>query len=319
MEKGTAGPRAAEPGDQTPAPVEADFDPPFEIVEPATLESCLVLSSPHSGSLYPAKFLASARLDATTLRRSEDAFVDRLVVGAVTDGIPLLRARFPRAYLDCNREPYELDPRMFDGRLPPYVNTRSLRVAGGLGTIARVVGEAQEIYLKRLTVDEGIRRIECLYKPYHAALRHLMDRAAHRFGQALLIDCHSMPSTPALCPQAGAGRDERLKADFVIGDRFGTSCARALADHVDRVLSGFGYSVERNKPYAGGFITEHYGQPVIGRHAMQIEVNRALYMDERTITPNGDFARVAGHLAALMADLAALMRSPLATARVAAE
>jgi N-formylglutamate amidohydrolase len=299
--------------------IEPELDPPFEVVEPARLDTCLVLSSPHSGSVYPARFLAGARLDALALRRSEDAFVDELFLGAVRLGAPLLRARFPRAYLDVNREPYELDPRMFEGRLPPFVNSRSLRVAGGLGTIARVVGEAQEIYAKRLSVDEGIRRIEHLYKPYHATLRALLDRAMAGFGRALLVDCHSMPSTSALALNGTVWRDEKLKADFVVGDRYGTSCSRLLADAVDDTLTKLGYTVQRNKPYAGGFITEHYGQPATGRHALQIEINRALYMDERKLQPNAGFEPVAAHLSSTMRALAMLMEAGFEPNRAAAE
>ncbi len=287
------------------AAADPELDPAFEVVEPEGLRTCLVVSSPHSGDVYPARFLASARLDPLSLRRSEDAFVDRLALGAVDLGAPLLRARFPRAYLDVNREPYELDPRMFDGRLPPYVNSRSMRVAGGLGTIARVVGDAQEIYARRLTVDEGIRRIEALYKPYHAALRVLLDRAVGRFGRTLLVDCHSMPSCSAAA--SSGAREERIKADFVIGDRYGTSCARALADSAEDTLIRFGYAVERNKPYAGGFITEHYGQPATGRHALQVEINRGLYMDEKRLVPNAAFERVAAQLSATLQALADVM------------
>ncbi len=318
MDKGAHGAEAID-GRPSDASVETEFDPPFDVIEPLDLTSCLVLSSPHSGHLYPPRFLASTRLDAMALRRSEDAFVDQLVLGAVAGGMPLLRARFPRAYLDPNREPYELDPRMFEGRLPPYVNSRSLRVAGGLGTIARVVGEAQEIYAKRLTVEEGIRRIDCLYKPYHAALRQLLDRAVQRFGRTLLVDCHSMPSAQAAAQAGCNSRDERLKADFVIGDRFGTSCMRALADLADQALSDLGYSVERNKPYAGGFITEHYGHPAMGRHALQIEVNRALYMNERAIEPNAEFGVVAAHLASVLQRLSDAVHDMVGSERIAAE
>ena len=299
--------------------VEPELDPPFDVIEPARLSSCVVLSSPHSGSIYPARFLASARLDPTTLRRSEDAFVDGLFAGGVQWGAPMLRARFPRAYLDVNREAYELDPRMFDGRLPAFVNSRSLRVAGGLGTIARVVGEAQEIYAKRLSVDEAIRRIDHLYKPYHATLRGLLDRATQAFGQTLLIDCHSMPSCNAGAPPGLQSRDDRLKADVVLGDRYGTSCGRAITDMADLELSRLGYSVERNKPYAGGFITENYGRPAQGGHALQIEVNRSLYMDERRLLPNEAFQTVAAHLTAVVQSLAALMENGLPRDRAAAE
>ena len=294
-------------------------EPPFDVLEPDVLRSCLVLSSPHSGAVYPPAFLASARLDPVSLRRSEDAFVDRLVEGAVASGMPLLRARFPRAFLDVNREPYELDPRMFEGRLPPFVNSRSVRVAGGLGTIARVVGEAQEIYARRLTVDEGIGRIDRLYKPYHAALQHLLDRARARFGCAVLVDCHSMPSHHGAPPAGSHLREDRLKADIVIGDRYGTSCHPAIAAALEDSLAARGYAVERNKPYAGGFITEHYGRPADGRHALQVEVNRALYMDERAIKPHAAFATVAADLAGALTALAAVLREPLDRGAIAAE
>src|SRR5881628_203627 len=174
---------------------EDELDPPFEIIEPVEWRGPAVFNSPHSGSVYPRAFLTASRLDVATLRRSEDSFVDELVAGVVARGLPLLRAHFPRCYVDVNREPYELDPRMFEGRLPSFANTRSMRVAGGLGTIARVVGDAQEIYGHRIPVDDAIRRIECLYKPYHRALRKLLADVHHEFGAAALIDCHSMPST----------------------------------------------------------------------------------------------------------------------------
>ena len=274
-----------------------ELDPSFDVVEAQGRACPLVLSSPHSGSIYPRGFLASARLDAVALRRSEDAFVDDLFAGAAACGAPLLRARFPRAYLDLNREPYELDPRMFEGKLPGFVNTRSVRVAGGLGTIARVVGEAQEIYAGRLSVAEGLERIERLYKPYHAALRHLLDHAHRRCGFAVLIDCHSMPSLPG----ASVSGERRMATDFVVGDRYGTSSDPSLVDMLERAIRNAGYAVQRNKPYAGGFITEHYGTPQRGIHAIQIEVNRALYMDERMLRRNSRFDRVKADITAILA------------------
>jgi N-formylglutamate amidohydrolase len=195
-----------------------------------------------------------------------------------------------------NREPYELDPKMFDGTLPTYANVRSVRVAGGLGTIARIVSESEEIYAGPVPVAEALQRIDAVYKPYHRALRQLVMDTRARFGVVVLIDCHSMPSTV----RGGHGR---LRPDIVLGDRYGTSCASELTDLAAQLLTRRGYSVNRNKPYAGGFITEHYGQPGRGLHAMQIEINRCLYMDERTLARTGGFARLSTDLADLVRSL----------------
>ncbi len=230
--------------------VDDDLDPPFEIFDPETLRHPVIFNSPHSGRVYPRSFLAASRLDLSILRRSEDSFVDELFAGAAGRGFPLMRAHFPRCYVDVNREPYELDPRMFDGRLPSFANTRSMRVAGGLGTVARVVGEAQEIYGMRMPVSEALRRIEALYKPYHRELRRLVTRVHRQAGAAVLVDCHSMPST------AGS-RDERPRSDIVLGDRSGTSCSGIIGDTIEDGLRALCYTVARNKPNAGGFITDH--------------------------------------------------------------
>jgi N-formylglutamate deformylase len=289
-----------------------ELDPPFEILEPAEWRGPVLFNSPHSGSVYPRAFLAAARLDVSTLRRSEDSFVDELTLGVVRRGFPLLRAHFPRCYVDVNREPYELDPRMFDGRLPSFANTRSMRVAGGLGTLARVVGDAQEIYNQRIPVDDAIRRIEGLYKPYHRALRRLFTRLHREFGTAVLMDCHSMPS-------AAGSKDERPRSDVVVGDRYGTSSAAAVIECAEETLRALGYSVSRNKPYAGGFITEHYGNPAAGLHALQLELNRALYMDERRFERSASFGRLAGDLETLAERIAAIPLQELQPYRAAAE
>ena len=291
---------------------EGELDPPFEILEPAALRGPVAFNSPHSGRIYPPAFLAAARLEIATLRRSEDSFVDELLAGVVRRGHPLMRAHFPRCYVDVNREPYELDPRMFDGRLPSFANTRSMRVAGGLGTVARVVGEAQEIYDDRLPVGEAIRRIEGLYKPYHRALRRLMTRIHRDFGAAVLIDCHSMPS-------AAGAREERPRADVVLGDRYGTSCAEVVSETMERVFRDLGYTIHRNKPYAGGFITEHYGNPAAGLHAVQLEMNRSLYMDERRYERIASFARLAADLETVAERLAEISLDELRPYRAAAE
>jgi N-formylglutamate amidohydrolase len=188
-----------------------------------------------------------------------------------------------------NREPYELDPRMFDGRLPAFANTRSMRVAGGLGSVPRIVGDGQEIYRARLPVAEALHRIEAIYRPYHQALRGLLQRMHQRFGAAALLDCHSMPS-------ASLGADVGARPDVVLGDRFGASCAPRLIDAVQEAFESLGYRVARNRPYAGGFITEHYGQPASDIHALQIEVSRALYMDEERLAPHQGFERLRADL-----------------------
>lgn len=257
----------------------SDFLEPFEILAPRKQTLPFVLNSPHSGRDYPKHFLASSGLDPLTLRRSEDSFVDEIFSGAVKLGAPLLRAHFPRAYLDVNREPYELDPTMFTDPLPPHANTRSLRVAGGLGTIPRLVAEATEIYRTRLPYAEAESRIRDIYMPFHETLRGLLEATHQQFGDVLLIDCHSMPSSGE--PFDPSVRNDR--PDIVLGDRYGTACMPALTDAAERILQGLGYTVARNNPYAGGFNTEHYGTPARGLHALQIEINRTLYMDERKV------------------------------------
>ncbi|ACL60777.1 N-formylglutamate amidohydrolase [Methylobacterium nodulans] len=290
---------------------ESLFTPPFVVDEPERQSLPYVFNTGHSGAVYPASFLAASRLDAVSLRRSEDAFVDRLFAPVVGLGAPLMRACFPRAYLDVNREPYELDPRMFDGRLPPFANIRSMRVAGGLGTVPRVVADGQEIYRGRLPVEEATARIEGLYKPYHRTLQALLARTVTVFGYVVLIDCHSMPST-------SLGREEAPRVDMVLGDRFGTACAHDLTACVEAALREEGFRVVRNKPYAGGFITEHYGEPSFGRHALQIEINRGLYMDERTLTPMPGFEALVASLATVFGAVASLPLD-LAPPRIAAE
>lgn len=268
-------------------------DPPVEIVRPAQSTTPLVFSSPHSGRYYPAGFVAASRLDPTMLRRSEDAFVDELYGEATASGAPLLKARFPRAFIDPNREPYELDPGMFASALPPWVNRSSPRVGAGLGTIARVVANGAEIYRGKLDFAEAEAWIEQLYRPYHNALNALLDESLARFGRVLLIDCHSMPAVGGPMDRDPGKR----RVDFVLGDAHGASCSSGVIGWAESCLSGMGYSVARNDPFAGGFITRHYGRPATGRHALQIEVNRRLYMDEDRIARNANFPRLAADLA----------------------
>jgi N-formylglutamate amidohydrolase len=255
----------------------------------------VVVASPHSGSVYPALFLSQAAVPLTALRRAEDAFVDDLFAAAPALGMPLLAARFPRSYVDANREPYELDPGMFEGPLPRPLNHRTTRVAAGLGMIPRVAASGEAIYRSRMPSDEIERRLETCWRPYHAALWALTDHTRRQFGGVLLVDAHSMPSSAS-----GAGPRERdHRIDIVLGDNHGESCAPDLVGCAERWLAGRGLRVQRNQPYAGGFTTQRYGRPSLGRHALQIEINRALYMDET----RHEKLPTAGAIASLMAGL----------------
>lgn len=270
-----------------------------EIRQPARQTLPFVFASPHSGAEYADSFLAESRLDRLTLRRSEDSFVDELFAAAPEFGAPLLRALFPRSYVDPNREPFELDPAMFADELPPYVNAASPRVAAGLGTVARVVANGQEIYGHKLLFAEARERIETCWRPYHDALANLIRNTRRQFGHCVLIDCHSMPSVGGPM-ERDAGRE---RVDFVLGDCFASSCAPHVIDRVEGVLAGLGYAVARNTPYSGGFVTQHYGRPGDGIHALQIEVNRALYMNETAIERGPGFARLRDDMTRLIGEL----------------
>lgn len=257
----------------------------FVIRRPNTLRTPLVFCSPHSGRDYPVAFLENSRLPMNLIRRSEDLFVDELYRFVEDLGAPLIAARFPRSFLDVNREPFELDPAMFEGELPDYVNTRSIRVAGGLGTIPKIVAENTEIYRSRMTVSDGLERIETYHRSFHDAVVQLISETKSLFGMAILIDCHSMPSN--VRPMPGGRRSE-----IVIGDRYGTSAAARLVSFVTSGFARAGYDVARNKPYAGGYITERYGKPAIGEHALQVEISRALYADEADFSRSTSFSKV---------------------------
>jgi N-formylglutamate amidohydrolase len=283
-----------------PSP-EADI---LDLQRPVARSLPLVLASPHSGTEYPADFLAASRLDPVALRRSEDSFVDELFGAGPRLGAPLLSARFPRAYVDVNREAYELDPSMFADALPKFVNAGSPRVRMGLGTIARIVASGEEIYAKKLRFAEAQRRIERLYRPYHRALRGLVEETEALFGGCLLIDCHSMPSgTDSACERGGA--------DIVLGDCHGVSCAPRFVEAARRLLAERGFAVAINSPYAGGFTTGHYGHPSVRRHALQIEVNRGLYMNERDYQRKPNFTRLVQDLAELVDRLGRVARECL--------
>ena len=270
--------------------------PPFLIDRPKRQTIPFVFASGHSGSIYPADFVQASRLDPVTLRKSEDAFVDQLFDGAVANGAPLLRATFPRAWCDPNREAWELDPRMFEDRLPAFVNTKSARVFAGLGTVARVVANGEEIYNRKLTFDEVAKRIEDAYEPYHAALRSLIDETCKLFGHCIVIDCHSTPAVGG--PMDNDTGNPRV--DMVLGNNHGATCHTRLMNFVEAVLADAGYQVRVNNPYSGGFTTRHYGQPRRGIQTLQIEVNRALYMDEQAIERSAGFAQLQADLTRLI-------------------
>jgi N-formylglutamate amidohydrolase len=294
----------------TPDPI-ADILPPFEVLQPLEQTVPFVFCSPHSGRTYPQAFLAQSRLDALSLRKSEDCFVDELFAHVAAGGAPLLTARFPRAFIDANREPYELDPHLFRETLPDYANAQSARVVGGLGTVPRIVADGEDIYARRLPLSEALDRIDRLYKPFHAMLASLIENTRRRFGYAILIDCHSMPST--LLAQPGSSRP-----DFVIGDRYGASCDPRLVRSLRDALGGLGYDSQLNRPYAGGFITEHYGRPQRGVHAIQIEINRGLYLNETTLEMTRGFEQLRSDLSDLTQQMFADMPSMLER-RAAAE
>ncbi len=288
---------------------------PFEILPPAAWTCPVVFNSPHSGRLYQRAFLETSRLDALALRRSEDCYVDELFASVTQLGAPLLRANFPRAFIDVNREPYELDPRMFQEALPGFANTTSVRVAGGLGTIPRIVSEGEEIYRVPLGLKEAMERIETLYRPYHRTLTRLLSEVHGKFGSVVLVDCHSMPSS-AVCLQSSAtGR----KADIVIGDRHGAACAYEITAHLESLFADQGFCVLQNKPYAGGFITQNYGSPNSGYHALQIEVNRGLYVDERTLEKSSDFGLITQCIREIMKRFLPAVEHLLQPQRIAAE
>jgi N-formylglutamate amidohydrolase len=305
MSNGTALRAAGHPGpapDSAASPAAGDSSPAaptHEIIRPSRHSTPLLLASPHSGDRYPPEFLEMSKLSRATLRLSEDCYVDELIAGAPAHGVPVLRALFPRVYVDANREALELDPVMFEDRLPENAITDSPRVAAGLGSIPRLAANDREIYGRKLRFAEAEQRIETCYRPYHRALVALMQETRERFGGCLLIDCHSMPSA------GGQGeRDGRSRVDFVLGDCFGASCADAVTAAAEQHLRQGGAQVRRNNPYSGGYVTQHYGRPAEGIHVLQIEINRAIYMDETSLERLPQFAETRRRLDGLIALLA---------------
>lgn len=250
-----------------------------EVLSPQKQTVPVIFASPHSGKKYSQAFITASRLSARQLRKSEDCFIDEVFSSTPEFGAPLVLAHFPRAYVDPNRSAFELDPKMFKGPLPDYVTTKSPRILAGLGTVPRVVANGEEIYRAKLDFGEIRDRIERHHVPYHRTLAALRDRTLERFGTALLIDCHSMPSSG----DSGRSHFSSPLADIVLGDCHGRSCHPMITDAAEALCKQMGLTVARNKPYAGGYTTKHYGRPHKNVHTLQIEINRSLYMDERRI------------------------------------
>ena len=278
--------------------------------QPAIRTTSVVFASPHSGRRYPASFLRSAVLDEHEVRSSEDAFVDELFASAVDHGAPILLAQAPRAYLDLNRAPEELDPALIEGVRRMAHNPR---IASGLGVIPRVVSNGRAIYHGKLTMDEAHQRIAQVWRPYHDTLQTLMDEAHAQFGEAILIDCHSMPHEAL----ENVGPPGAARPDVVLGDRFGAAAASSVVEQIEAAFASAGFKVARNMPFAGAYICQHYGRPSRRRHAVQVEIDRSLYMNERMIEPNGSYAAFKAVLDGVIAELAEIGRP--AELRVAAE
>lgn len=270
---------------------------PFAITRPAEQIRPFVFASPHSGRHYPVSFIAKSRLSPLALRRSEDAFVDEIFANVIKLGAPLIAAHFPRAFVDANRAATEIDAAMFDGELALATDFQSPRVAAGLGVIPRVVRDGAEIYREKLSADEAGIRLNALYRPYHDALAKLIADTREKFGFAILIDCHSMPSAAAI-------------PDVIIGDRYGVSCSPLLTRLAEHAFETRGFSVARNTPYAGGHTTHLHGRRGGAVQALQIEINRALYLDEDRVVPNGRFDALRGRVHAA---LRALLSADLST------
>ena len=285
-----------------PAPADPMVDRPYRLLKPERQAGPLLVSSPHSGRAYPPAFISASRLDLQALRRSEDCLVDDLLAGAVEDGIPILNAEFPRAFCDVNREAWELDPTMFADKLPHWCNTRTARVGAGFGTIARLVSLGQPIYADKLFFAEAEMRIRTCWQPYHDALAGMIRETREAFGRCVLLDCHSMPTADGQTPGAEA------EPGFILGDAHGTSCDPLLPQAAQGFLEAQGYRVRRNDPYAGGYVTRHYGRPRQRNHALQIEISRALYLDQRTYMPLPSFGRIRDLMTALLQHLTVVSR-----------
>ena len=269
---------------------------PFILEDPEHLVTGAVFNSPHSGRSYPDDLVEKSRLSAQGLRASEDVLVDELFSAAPLLGAPLLSAVAPRAWIDLNRSPSELDPALIDGIRPRGLNQR---VAAGLGVIPRIVAEGTSIYDGKISLAEAENRIEAVHVPYHQVLSDLLVRAREQFGRAVLFDCHSMP-TDAL---RAAPRVKGRLPEIVLGDRFGAAASRDLIAFTQAAFESAGFVVARNAPFAGGFITQRYGKPSKGFNAIQIEIDRGLYLDQPKLEPLESFNEIRDRLSQAVSEL----------------
>jgi N-formylglutamate amidohydrolase len=281
--------------------------PPYHLIEPIQRLSSVVFASPHSSCAYPPQFLQQSILDPVAIRSSEDAFVDELVDSAPEFGAPLLLAGVPRAYVDLNRSPDELDPALIIGAVRRGQNPR---VASGLGVIPRVVSNGRAIYSGKLSMGEAQTRIDQYWRPYHEAIQDLLNRSHMQFGKAILVDCHSMPHEA----MDGVVRNRGRCPDIVLGDRFGAAADGEIMERIEAAFAGAGLKVVRNTPFAGAYVAQAYGRPSRGQHAIQVEIDRSLYMDERNICRNASFDSFRSLMRGVIAEITAIGRDrmPLA-------
>lgn len=274
----------------------------YNLIQPDVRSTSVVFASPHSGRDYTASFLRRAVLNASEIRSSEDAFVDQLFETAPDNGAPLLTATAPRAYLDLNRGADELDSALIEGVRRAAQNPR---IASGLGVIPRVVANGRHIYRGKLTLVEAHQRIANYWRPYHDQLQTLLDESNNAFGEAILIDCHSMPHEAL----ENVGSPGGARPDVVLGDRFGATAAGSIVEQIEAAFASAGLRVARNMPFAGAFITQHYGRPSRQQHAIQVEIDRGLYMNERTLLLNADVGAFRTLLSGVIAEIADVGRA----------
>jgi N-formylglutamate amidohydrolase len=283
------------------------YQTPYTIVQPTAERAApVVVTSPHSGCDYPEAFLAASRLSAHDLRQSEDMYVDALFAEAANFGATLITARYPRSFVDLNRGANEIDPDLVEDDLPVHREQSLPRVQAGLGTIPRIVAEDTPIYEDKLSIDDITARMRDIYHPFHATLQREVDRVRDLHGAALLVDAHSMPS---LATRNSAPRNRSAQIDIVIGTCHGRSCSDRLTDFVSQYFRRSGYTIALNRPYAGGYITNHFGRPHNASQAIQIEINRALYMNESSYEMTANFDSLKADLSGLIAALTGAWRN----------